>query len=764
MTKQATKAEVNSFVQGLITEASPLNFPGNATSDEQNFVLNRDGTRNRRLGMDLEPNYTLTDINSVISDVQNTPPVPYKWQNVAGDGETNFLIVQMKDKLYVYNLANQSLSSTGLVDTIDLAPHSFPVSVQYSFSSVDGRLIVAAGHSTVAIISYKSGVFSVETKSLLVRDVWGVQVSSELAYETDDQYRGGLPADHQYNLYNQSWGIPRSNASNVLTDPVSVYYSGLTKYPSNSEAVWGGLDFQAVVGGTPFERMYPNLYTDTFGAQVKAAKGYFIIDALNRGASRAAAVVANKAKHPQMVMSSFTTNADSTPGGARVICEFSGRVFFAGFSGDTTDGDSRSPTLSNHILFSQLVKNSGDVVKCYQEGDPTSRDGNEVVDTDGGYIRLAGADNIVGMANLGSHLIVFATNGVWTVSGGSDYGFTATNYKVERITAFGALSRSSIVEDGGTALYWSMDGIYSVSRDQFGAFGVKNLTATTIQTLYESIPTNSRERAIGVFDSIGKKIRWLYYTGTPFTADYEAYELVLDTVLSAFYKFRIFNTVDNSVIVAAPFSATPFTSELVPNQVVVGTTSVLAGVDDVVIEVVSRSSSLLSTRYLCIVLVNSIPKITFSYYNNSRFIDWEAVDNVGMDAYGFFTTGAITAGESSATKQVPYLTLFFKRTEYGVDQDFIPLNPSGCLVRTQWDFSNSVNSNKWSSSFQGYRYKLPYLVNDAADIYDTGFELISTRNKIRGRGKAFAFHMETEASKDCQIIGWNIALNGNAFV
>ena len=47
------------------------------------------------------------------------------------------------------------------------------------------------------------------------------------------------------------------------------------------------------------------------------------------------------------------------------------------------------------------------------------------------------------------------------------------------------------------------------------------------------------------------------------------------------------------------------------------------------------------------------------------------------------------------------------------------------------------------------------------DDYETGFEVVTSKNKLRGRGKAFALHMETEAGKDCRILGWSISLNGN---
>lgn len=83
-------------------------------------------------------------------------------------------------------------------------------------------------------------------------------------------------------------------------------------------------------------------------------------------------------------------------------------MFFAGFSGDVIDGDSQSPRLTSYVLFSKLVDNISDIGKCYQDGDPTSKDTPDVVATDGGFIRLDGAYGIQKMVSVGSQLIVVA--------------------------------------------------------------------------------------------------------------------------------------------------------------------------------------------------------------------------------------------------------------------------------------------------------------------------------------------------------------------
>ena len=53
MSRASGQKDYISMAQGLITEASPLAFPEGTTSDELNFVIDRDGlVRKRRLGFD----------------------------------------------------------------------------------------------------------------------------------------------------------------------------------------------------------------------------------------------------------------------------------------------------------------------------------------------------------------------------------------------------------------------------------------------------------------------------------------------------------------------------------------------------------------------------------------------------------------------------------------------------------------------------------------------------------------------------------------
>lgn len=757
MPKKSVKADVNSFVRGLITEASPLNFPDNASLDEQNFELNRDGTRNRRLGIALEPAYVDVASNTPVENIVANDPVAFQWKGAGGDEERVLLVTQFDNRLSFFDMQREPISGSGFLTEIVL--NGFPTGVKYSFATVDGTLVVVAGIDVVCLLTYEEGVFRASYRRIQVRDVWGVE-ESIASYETDISYRGAIDSYHYYNLLNQSWGIPRKSQHGVEVDPAWLYNEELGVWPSNSETVWPGLQYQPVsLSQQPFERLYTNIYNEVLGADVKAPKGYFIIDLLRRGQSRASAVVRNFRKYPKLIYNAVTVPSDYTLGGAKIVVDFAGRVFYGGFSGEVVGGDDRSPNLSNYVFFSQLIKNKRDFTRCFQEGDPTSRENNEVIDTDGGGIRISGMDRLIGMINLSTHLIVIANNGVWAITGGSDYGFTPTNLKVDKLSSFGGVSRQSIVEHQGRVFFWGEGGIFLVAKNQFGEFVVNNVTETTIQTLYDGISNIAKRNCVGQYDDYQKKIRWVYHEGTRFTADSETYELVFDVVLNSFYKHKIYNTADNSAEIVAPIPWIGFNTVDVQTEVTVNSTPVEVNGDAVIINEEASTNATLNVRYLT---VFSNAGFSFSYYRNTEFRDWPHTGG-GVDAFAYMETGDVTGGDSGVVKQVPYVIMHFVRTESEVDPvtqepDF----PSGCLMRFKWEFSDTSESKKWSRLVQVYRYRLPRWIESVEDSYDNGFQLVTTKNKIRGRGRAFRMYVETEPYKDCQLVGWNLAINGNS--
>lgn len=117
MTRSANVSVQNNFVQGLITEATTLNFPQNACTDAENVVFSRIGDVTRRLGFDFETNNsTNTGVN-----VQGDVIVSYLWKAPAGQGNLNIVVVQIGNTLYFYTQnPGTPLSSNLSVNTINL--------------------------------------------------------------------------------------------------------------------------------------------------------------------------------------------------------------------------------------------------------------------------------------------------------------------------------------------------------------------------------------------------------------------------------------------------------------------------------------------------------------------------------------------------------------------------------------------------------------------------------------------------------------------
>lgn len=773
MPKPSQTVEVNNFITGLITEASPTSFPPTASKDEVNFILNRDGTRKRRLGMDIEPLGSHVGTGKTVPALLELASSTFLWENVAENPDLNFSVIQIGNVVYFFDTSLQAPSTDGNKGSITVAGNDG--TNQYSFTSVDGVLVIATGDADLTIVGYneEGGIFTTTTSRITVRDFWGLEdifEGKDISSGPDVVVEPTVLSDaHLYNLRNQSWGVARrlSNADGT-GDPLSEWNSDFpSTWPANSYAVWTGIEADPDSKGR--DEFNARSLKDNLEGIVPAARGHFIIDLLDRGASRITSEEQARESHPSLAYAVVAENIpeDRTPGGATTVVEYAGRVFYGGFSGTVIDGDARSPRLQSYICFSKLIDSTSEITQCYSSGDPTSRDTSDIIDTDGGFVRISGARKILKLANLGSALFVIADNGVWMVRGGSGFGFNATNYEVTKLTDYGCVSAQSVVEVGTTLYYWSEDGIYTIATDQFGDYKAQNLTESTIQTFYNEVGAVEQRRAQGIYDKFARKIRWLYNTPTTATPTEKVKELTLDLDLAAWLPVEIGNLDVNTPLVRAVFETPPVSSSSVISDVVVnGVQVVVNSVDDVFIEEATSTSTVRTLKYLVYDVSNqSEGTFSFAEFNALDWRDWKSVDAVGVDAAAHLQTGDETVGTIALDKQIPYVFIHFRRTEDGfVDDgqgDLTPTSPSGCLAQVRWDFSNSSASNRWGRQFQAYRYPRPFFASGLADEFDTGFELISTKNKIRGRGKAFSMRLETEPDKDCQLVGWAIAINGN---
>src|SRR5688500_13881119 len=170
MTQQATKKEYNTFVKGIITEAGALTFPENASLDEANCVLNRDGSRQRRLGMDFEDDFVLRTVTVEADDAIAS----YRWPNAANDVDNQLAVVQAGQTLFIFD-ATQASISANLLDTVDLSAYVTGKTVLGTDSGM-GYFFVTDGTTKPLYLSYNPSTFAVTATEIdiEIRDIFGV--------------------------------------------------------------------------------------------------------------------------------------------------------------------------------------------------------------------------------------------------------------------------------------------------------------------------------------------------------------------------------------------------------------------------------------------------------------------------------------------------------------------------------------------------------------------------------------------------------------
>ena len=98
MPRQGNVSLEYNFSQGLITEATGLNFPENACTETYDCVFDETGPVERRPPYDLEPFYETVEI-----DRTNNAISTYEWEAVGDEGDFSLVVVQVGDTLYFFN-------------------------------------------------------------------------------------------------------------------------------------------------------------------------------------------------------------------------------------------------------------------------------------------------------------------------------------------------------------------------------------------------------------------------------------------------------------------------------------------------------------------------------------------------------------------------------------------------------------------------------------------------------------------------------------
>lgn len=735
------------FIGGLKTEYTGLNFPDNSCIDCNNLTFNRTGKVSRRLGINLETNKELFNLQRSTNAISS-----YWWKNASGDGVTSLYVLQVGINLYFYNssevTSSSPLSKHKLVSSVSLAPYTasgstFDVETEVQFSDGEGHLFVVHKDMDPIYIDYNSslGTFTVNKIIVRIRDFVGILESG-----VEDNYRPGVLTNaHTYNLSNQGWGKSWSTTSNTsnsistgaqsfsISSSLPIQIGDRLSFAANSSAIGINTPFMIGVvtfysGGTVVVNVTEINNTGTYADWTVTPSPAFIakwlgavgnypsnadvwwyfkntdnefdpattVDNVTLAGGRAARGyhILDAFNQDRSAASSISGLSSVTSGGKRplAVAWFAGRVWYAGV---TYKG------FNEKLYFSQIIETRDQFGKCYQVNDPTSDEKFDLLPSDGGEISIQGIGHVHKLIPTTNGLLIFGSRGIWFVTGNSGIGFTANDFTITKISSIESLSPYSFVDVSGTPVWWNQDGIYTLVPQQ-GGFQVTSITQTTIASFYQSIPLKSKYYARGYYNPITFRIQWLY-KDTEETSVFDRYSftniLNFDTQINAFYPWKI--------------TSSPYT---LSGIIVLGGNGIDTTVD-----------------YKFKYLATSNDYISFAEERATTYLDWNSVD-YSSDSY--MITGTRIYGDAVKRFQNNYIDIFASGEESWVN------------IQARWDFASSSSSNRWSSSQQ---------VVFGEDYRDNQRK----RRRIRGQGRVVQLKFSAVTTHPMNLIGWATGVEAN---
>ena len=712
MPRQFGQKVVNQFVKGLITEATGMNFPEDAAIESWNCRFNEKGIVSRRLGYSFENN----DINVLESGGTFSFGVvrSFIWRGVAENGDLNFLVVQTGNSLSFFKPDVSGFFSTGLksfsINLRDYRASGATGNIQNYLASLDygnGKLFVNHPLCEPIYVKYDldTDTISVTQYEILIRDFKGLVESPVVEY---DLRPDSLSTKHKYNLYNQGWYPRKVDCAGGLYNPLDYWdlYKSFAdnKYPSNADIWW----------------IYKNINDElSYGAFNKhklgntpAPKGYYIDNAFYFDRSN---------------VSGIPGFAVETSSGSRPSCVafFAGRIWYAGVNTEDYSGN---------IYYTQIIERDEQIGRCHQLNDPTSEEASDLLDTDGGVVKITGISKATLLLVVRNSLFIFAENGIWAISGGAGAGagFTATDFKVEKVSDNGLHQLNSLVNANGVPLWWNKDGIWTLKASEFNYEAV-NLSNTTIKSFFlKEIPEQSRIDAQGAYNSISNTIQWVFKStaGTGFVNRYK-YDRILELNLTsgAFYpmKWSVSDFCISGIFPTDHVSGTLPSSEIVTT--IAGVTITDSALLDITIDT-SSSGSISNAPYFKYPSVND-NILSFIQEADTSYTDVATLyAGVGKAIDSYFITGAKISGSGDKRFNPEYITVF-ANTGTGYS----------CKIQGRWDWTNISSTGKWSVKQEVYSTRV-------------GRDVSRRRLLMRGTGPALQLKFESVAGKGFEIIGW----------
>ena len=370
---------------------------------------------------------------------------------------------------------------------------------------------------------------------------------------------------------------------------------------------------------------------------------------------------------------------------------------------------------ADRLYFSQVfIDDLNTLGRCFQRNDPTAEVANDILATDGGEILLQESGEIVALVPFQLGILLFCQKGVWYLSGG-DSGFTATQYKLDKVVSDRIIGPSAYVVLGSDVLFGAKDSLYRVSVNEFGNPLVSSLTDESIKDFWVNFITPDSQF---VYDEQQKKVLFVRCSCP------QGRMLVLDVRTGGFYPWKISLPADK-LIQGAVYSE-----------------------DQRAVIFFAKDPTYTGGTLKVSTLVFDMSTPVFKDFSTETY-----------DAY--IETVPQVLGNYSRNKGVPLIKVFMRKTEENITEvqgtDFIYDKPSACSLSLRWDWSTSGNPRKDSGARSIYnpvpRWYLPSVIPTP---FDTGDSIVLYKDKIRGSGKSIQFKFQAQDGKAMELLGFSV--------
>lgn len=548
----------------------------------------------------------------------------------------------------------------------------------------------------------------------------------------------GLSDAHRYNLINQGW-------TQTYMDS---YAKSQDVWPSNVQVWFAGRDTSNNFSPTELDKV-------EFGNS-RAPRGHVLLNPFKEWRHTKVPGVWRESVPELTYDRGFTS-----------IAKFANRVVLTG----TEIGGAENTVYISPVLVDKIItKDNGDIndldfsnlLRFHQINDPTADIANQLVPTDGLVINIEGAGRIYKTIEYSHSLLVFAEKGVWRI-GGSDInqGFRTDGFTVQQIDgAQGTDNPRTVVATEEGVYYWANGGILRIAPNERGIFIHDNITENVInKEIYQPIATSNRASAIGYYDKENRKVYWAYNPdNTSLYPEFRSELLILDINLGIFYPFGMNTGFSDSgddlpgrYFTINGFVQDPVYSDTdgyVPVKFMVGDHINNAGTADIKHSIMEFGSQ-------------HTGQGGDDFHDFAEYRDrvYTLSDYVTM-APTYIEPWPDALGDTSRQKQGIWAFVHMTKTEttwFTVSAGVVDAKDKSSLkMRAQWDWHNTSAGGKWGTAREVYRHKRPIVPGVAGTAHDTGESVLTTKNKILGRGRALSLRFDAQEGYDAQLLGYAI--------